>query len=440
MSHHRLACTAGAVCFLVASIVPASCPAADTRSATPAQRKERKILFWKSPMDPSFASKSPGKDPMGMDLVPVYEGGADAGPPGTVRIDPATTQEIGVKTAVVGRKRLARDIRTVGRVAYDETKVRSVSPRIGGWVERQHVNFAGQVVDRGEPLLEIYSPELVATQEEYLLALRYRERLGKSSLPASDTGASEMVRSVETRLRYWEIGERQIEALRRSGRVTRTMALHAPVRGIVLEKHVLEGGYVKPGENLYQIADISNVWVYAEVYEYEAPWLQPGEDATVTLAYRPGEQYRGQVVYVYPYLQNKTRTLQVRMTFANTRDFALKPGMWANVSLHASLGGEHLAVPVQAVIRTGKRDLVLVALGEGRFAPREIRLGADAGDEFEVLDGLRAGERVVTSAQFLINSESSLQAALGKMIEPKPAEMAPGESPQAKTHGDEKGN
>jgi Cu(I)/Ag(I) efflux system membrane fusion protein len=411
----------------------------DATSAAPG--KERKILFWKSPMDPNFVSKSPGKDPMGMDLVPVYEGEAAGGAAGSVRIDPATTQDIGVKTAVVRRQRLAREIRTFGRIAYDESKVRSISPKIGGWVERQYVSFPGQIVDKGEPLLRIYSPELVATEEEYLLALRYRKRLEGSSLPDSDTGSSELVRSAETRLRYWDIDDRQIEALRRSGHVTRTMALHAPFRGIILEKHVLEGGYVKPGENLYRIADISEIWVYADVYEYEAPWLGPGQEATVTLAYHPGAEYRGKVVYIYPYLKNKTRTLEVRMTFPNTHDFALKPDMWANVTIRASLAEESLAVPVQAVIRTGKRDVVLVALGGGHFAPRQVRLGAEAGDEFEVLDGLREGDRVVTSAQFLINSESSLRSALGKMIAPEPDEKGSteGSSPSPSTRRQDDG-
>ena len=379
-------------------------------------KTERKVLFWKSPMDPNFVSKSPGKDPMGMDLVPVYEGEAAAGPPGTVKIDPVTIQNIGVKTAVVERKDLSRTVRTVGRIGYDETRVRTVSPKIGGWVERQYVNFTGQVVDRGERLLEIYSPELVSTQEEYLLALRYSERLAKSPLGEDDTGRDGLVASTEARLRYWDITEQQIRALRESGKITRTMALHAPFRGIVLKRHVLEGGSVNPGQPLYEIADISTVWVYADVYEYEAPWIRPGQAAAMRVAYRPGEEYRGRVVYVYPYLENKTRTLKVRMEFPNTKDFDLKPDMWADVELDSSAARRALAVPIQSVIRTGKRDVVLLALGEGRFAPREVRLGAQAGDEFEVLAGLEEGQRIVTSSQFLINSESSLQSALQKML------------------------
>lgn len=378
----------------------------------------KKILYWRSPMDPTFISKEPGKDPMGMELVPVYEGEEQAGPAGSVRIDPVTIQNIGVKTAVVERRQLQREIRTVGRITYDETRVRSISPKIGGWVERQYVNFTGQVVDKGAPLLEIYSPELVSTQEEYLLALRYQRRLLHSDIADAVAGSKSLVRAAETRLRYWDITPAQIRALRERGHLTRTMILHAPFRGIILAKHVLEGGYVRPGQTLYQIADLSTVWVYADVYEYEVPWLQPGAEATMTLAYQPGKIYRGRIVYVYPYLKNETRTLQVRMEFPNTHNFDLKPDMWADVTLR-SRPHEGLAVPIQAVIRTGKRDIVLVALEKGRFVPREVKLGAEAGDSFEVLEGLHAGERVVTSAQFLINSESSLQAAISKMIGPK---------------------
>ncbi len=368
-------------------------------------------------MDPSFTSKSPGKDPMGMDLVPVYEGEQPQGPPGTVRIDPATIQNIGVTTAVVERKRLTSDIRTVGRIAYDQTKVRRIAPKIGGWIEAQHVSFPGQVVRRGEALLELYSPELVATQEEYLVALRYQDRLHESTLPGATMGATDVMRAAEMRLRYWNITERQIESLRKRAEVTRTMVLYAPFRGIVTERMIPEGGFLKPGQTVYAIADISTVWVFADVYEYEAPWLREGQKAQMTLAYQPGVTYAGSVAYVYPYLDEKTRTIRVRSDFPNTPGLDLKPEMWANVVLHNEMKREGLAVPIQAVLRTGKRDVVLVALPGGRFEPRNVRLGAQAGDDFEVLAGLAEGDRVVTSAQFLINSESNLQAALGKMMD-----------------------
>ena len=397
-----------------------------TETHRPESSKQgRKILYWRSPMDPTYVAKGPGKDPMGMDLVPVYAGEAPSGPPGVVRIDPVTVQNIGVKTVVVERKRLDYEIRTVGRIAYDESKVRRISPKIGGWIEGEHVNFRGQVVEDGERLLEIYSPDLVSTQEEYLVALRYRDRMKDSRLRGTSAEAEGLVKSAETRLRYWNITPGQIRALRERGEVTRTMVLYAPFKGIVVERYVPEGGHVQAGQTLYEIADLSTVWVYAEVYAYETPWMRLGQAATMTLAYGPGTTYEGKVDYIYPYVENKTRTIQVRMKFANSRDFDLKPDMWANVVLRAEVAREGLAVPIQAVLRTGKRDIAIVALEGGHFLPRDLRLGVQAGDEFEVLSGLREGERVVTSAEFLINSASSLQAALSKMIEPKSMEESP---------------
>jgi Cu(I)/Ag(I) efflux system membrane fusion protein len=384
-----------------------------------------KILYWQSSMNPTEIYKAPGKDTMGMELVPVYEGEETMGAPGTVKIDPVTIQNIGVKTVVIQRKRLMHEIRTVGRIVYDEKKVRQISPKIEGWVERQYVNFDGQLVEEGESLLEIYSPELVSAQEEYLIAVKYLEGLKTGPQKERASGSENLLRAAETRLRYWDISEGQIKALRERGQITRTMVLHAPFKGIIVRKDVLEGGYVKSGQVLYSIADLSTVWVYADIYEYEAPWLRLGQEAVMTLAYQPGASYRGKVTYIYPYLKNMTRTLQVRMEFSNNKDFLLKPDMWADVTLRSAVAREGLAVPIQAVIRTGKRDIALVALQGGRFEPRDLRLGPQAGDEFEVLKGLKEGERVVTSAQFLINSESNLQAALGKMLEPKAQEGQP---------------
>jgi len=402
-------------------------PGADDAAGgnAPAADAERKVLYWKSPMDPTFISKNPGKDSMGMDLVPVYEGDEPQGSPGSVRIDPATIQNLGLTTAIVERRHLTREIRTVGRIAYDESKVRRIAPKIGGWIETQHVGFTGQRVRRGEPLLEIYSPELVATQEEYLVALRYRDRLRNSTLDEATAGAADLVRAVETRLAYWNISERQIRALRERGEISRTMVLHAPFRGVVVERMLPEGGFLKPGQTVYSIADISTVWAYADVYEYEAPWVKVGQPATMELAYRPGVTHRGTVTYVYPYLDPKTRTVRVRMEFPNTPELDLKPDMWANVVLESAVERDGLAVPIQAVIRTGKADVAFVALGGGRFEPRELELGAQAGDDFEVLSGVAEGERIVTSAQFLINSESNLQAAVRKIMGAGESTMPP---------------
>ncbi|MFZ1626004.1 MAG: efflux RND transporter periplasmic adaptor subunit [Gammaproteobacteria bacterium] len=377
---------------------------------------DRKVLYWKSTMDPAFIAQSPGKDGMGMDLVPVYAGEASTEAPGTVRIDAATIQNIGVKTALVTKKALTHEIRTVGRVGYDETTVRRISLKVGGWIESQHVNFTGQVVKRGEPLLDIYSPQLVATQEEYLVALRYRGKLKASTLPDEIAGSEELVRSAEARLRYWNITDKQIDKLRERGEISRTMTLYAPFDGIVMERNVPEGGFLQPGQTVYAVADISTVWVYASVYEYEAPWVRVGQRATMTLAYDPTVTYSAKVEYVYPALDKKTRTVEVRLRVPNTPAFELKPDMWANVTLHGDMARDATVVPIQAVIRTGQRDLVIAALGDGRFEARGIQLGAQSGDEFEVRSGLAVGERIVTSAQFLINSESNLQAAISKLI------------------------
>lgn len=385
----------------------------DTR--VPGPVPSGRVLYWKSQMVPGYRSDRPGNDPMGMPLVPVYQQEAAAGPPGSIAVNPQTTQSIGVKTVTIRREALRRDLRTVGRVDYDEELVRDVAPKIGGWVEKQYVNYPGQLVRRGQALGEIYSPDLVATEEEYLNTLHYAGALKESPLEDATSQAQSLVGAVETRLRYWDISEAQIKALRERGRITRTMVLHAPFTGVVVKKNVFEGGYVNPGEAMYRLADISRVWVYADIYEYEAAWLRPGQEATMTLSYEPGSVYRGRVLYIYPYLKEMTRTLQVRMEFRNGTRLQLKPGMWANVNLKPPVARDALVVPLEAVIQTGKKNYIIVALGNGRFAPREISLGVQAGDSFEVLAGLREGERVVTSAEFLLDSESALQSAFNKM-------------------------
>lgn len=433
--------------LVVITIGFAGCGKTDTKdpvskqpTAEPANTAKSKILYWKSSMIPGYRSDKPGKDPMGMELVPVYAGEAAEGPPGTVAINPRTVQDIGVRTTVVRRAVLSRDVRTVGTIDYDERMVNDVAPKIGGWVERQYVNFEGQMVRKGEPLGTIYSPELVATQQEYLNALRFQGQLKDSPLDDATTGAQNLVESVETRLRYWDISKAQIRALRERGKITRTMVLHAPFTGIVLKKNVFQGGYVKPGQSMYQLADISKVWVYADIYEYEAPWLKPGQQATMTLSYEPGATYHGRIIYIYPFLNQKTRTIRVRMEFRNSRDFKLKPGMWANVNLKPDVSREALVIPVDAVLRTGTKNIAIIALGNGHFAPRDITLGAQAGDHYQVLAGLKAGDRVVDSAEFLINSESSLQSAFSKMTsEPTGKEKKtapfPGQMHMEHSHG-----
>jgi membrane fusion protein, copper/silver efflux system len=389
-----------------------------------ASTQKPKILYWKSSMIPGYRSDKPGIDPMGMKLVPVYAGEQPAGPPGSVTIKPETVQEIGVKTTVVRREVMLRDVRTIGRIDYDEESVRDVAPKIGGWVEQQYVNFPGQMVYKGEALGAVYSPELVATEQEYLNALRYQGRLKESPLEDATAGAQGLVKAVEMRLRYWDITDAQIKALRERGKITRTMILHAPFTGIVVKKNVFQGGYVKPGESMYRLANIAKVWVYADIYEYEAPWIHLGQNASMALSYEPGVTYRGRIIYVYPYLKRRTRTLEVRMEFRNGPHFELKPGMWANVNLHPDVTRNGLAVPVAAVIQTGKKSFVIQALGSGHFIPRQVELGAQAGNDFEVLSGVQAGDRIVDSAEFLIDSESALQSAFNKMTWKPPAKSA----------------
>jgi membrane fusion protein, copper/silver efflux system len=391
---------------------------------SPAATKQHKVLYWKSSMVPGYRSDKPGIDPMGMKLVPVYAGEEAAGPPGSVTLSPETVQQIGVKTTIVRREVMRRDVRTIGRIDYDEELVRDVAPKIGGWVEQQYVNFPGQMVHKGEALGSVYSPELVATEQEYLNALQYQGRLKESPLEDATVGAQSLVKTVEIRLRYWDITDAQIRALRERGRITRTMVLHAPFTGIVVKKNVFQGGYVKPGQSMYRLADISKVWIYADIYEYEAPWVRLGQDATMALSYEPGVTYHGRVIYVYPYLKQRTRTLEVRMEFRNGPHFELKPGMWANVNLRPDVTRKALVVPVEAVIQTGKKNFVILALGDGHFMARRIELGAQAGNDFEVLSGLEAGDRIVDSAEFLINSESALQSAFNKMTWKPPT--APG--------------
>jgi Cu(I)/Ag(I) efflux system membrane fusion protein len=335
------------------------------------------------------------------------EGAAGGGIPGSIRLTSDRQQLLGVVLTPVEKRRLAREIRTVGRVAYDERKLAFVNTKFAGWIERLDVDFTGVFVRRGQTLMAIYSPELVSGQEEYLLALR-----AARSMPAG-TGGRELLDAARRRLLLWDIREEHIRELERTGRARRALEIHSPISGYVIEKMAFRGLRVEPGMNLYKIADVSRVWIDAAIYEYEVPLVKVGQEATVDLAYTPGRTMRGRVSYVYPYLDEETRTVTVRVEFANAEG-NLKPGMYAEVLLRSDQG-EALAVPKSAVLDTGSRKIVFVSRGEGRFDPREIKTGYAAGDYYQVLEGIRAGERVVTSANFLIDSESQLSTATGQM-------------------------
>jgi Cu(I)/Ag(I) efflux system membrane fusion protein/cobalt-zinc-cadmium efflux system membrane fusion protein len=374
----------------------------------------KEILYYRAPMDPTYISPKPGKSPMGMDLVPVYAGEETFG--ATVKINPSTVQNIGVRTAYVVQRDLNQDIRTIGRIDYDEAKTTHVHTKFTGWVEQTYVNTTGQKVKKGDTLLEIYSPQLVTAQEEYVdLYLRLLEAKKENRTSAIDNLKS-MLSSTRKRLENFDISRDQIDRLEKDQTIRKTLKIRSPFSGIVEKKHVQDGMEVKPGMNLYSISNISSVWVYADIYEYEVPWIKEGQDAKMTLSYIPGKEFSGKVEYVYPYLDSRTRTLKVRLSFPN-EDNMLKPGMYANMNISSVPIKDAIAVPVEAVMYSGARNLVFIALDEGEFVPRDVIVGIESGDGFyEIKEGLEAGETVVTSAQFLLDSESKLQESISKML------------------------
>jgi Cu(I)/Ag(I) efflux system membrane fusion protein len=330
--------------------------------------------------------------------------------PGTVQISSERQQLIGVKFGTVEMKPLEKVIRTVGRVDYDEKRIVTVSLKIGGWIEDLYVDFTGRYVKQGEPLLTIYSPELVSTQEEYLLALRARKDLVKSPFPEVAGSGDSIAESAKRRLKLWDISDDQIKALEESGQVKKTLTLHSPFSGFVLEKAAYRGMNVMPGVALYKLADLSVVWLYADIYEYELPFIRLGQQASIQLSYIPGETFTGKAIYIYPSLNPETRTAKVRFEIPNSHE-RFKPEMYANVEIKVHLG-QKLAVPEGAIIDTGLRQMAIVDKGSGYFEPREVKVGAKVDNYYEVIKGLKAGERVVTSANFLIDSESKLKEAL----------------------------
>lgn len=378
-------------------------------------------LYWRAPMDPNYVRKEPGKSPMGMDLVPECPSGGEEARAGMassneVRINSSLVQKMGVRTAAVERRDLTRYVRAVGRVTYDERLVHHVHTKIHGWVEKLYVEYEGGIVDAGEPLLEIYSPELVSTQEELLLAARYRETTKASPNQDVRRSGQELLKATRRRLELWDISEQFIDDILASGEIRKTVTLYAPRKGVVTHLNVRHGMEVTSDKNLYTIAGLSRVWIYANVYEYELPWLEIGQSASVKLKSRPGTSFEAVISYIYPSLDADTRTTRVRLELDNP-GLIFKPNMFADVEIRASQLTGVLAVPEEAVIRSGQRSLVILELGEGRFAPRNVTLGLDSGDGWlEIVAGLTESDRVVTSGQFLIDSESKLREATQKLL------------------------
>jgi len=397
------------VCPMHSQIIrdkPGNCPLCgmnlvEKMQDEPASMGEKKILYWVAPMDPAYRQNGPGKSPMGMDLVPVYDedGGA------TVRISPTVENNMGVRTAKAERKRLWRRIDTVGYVDFDENKISHIHLRTKGWIEKLTVKSEGERVKKGQLLFEVYSPELVNVQEEYIQA----RRIGNKSLIAAS----------KERMQALGVSEKLMRELEKRKRARQYVPVYARQDGIVAKLNVREGMYVMPTREVMSLADLSSVWLLAEVFESQSDWVKVGQSSEVRLSYLPGREWEGKVEYIYPSLNAKTRTLKVRLRFDNP-DEALKPNMFANVTIYGGAKKNIIIVPREALIRAGAEERVIIALGKGRYEARLVTAGIESGDFIEIIKGLREDEAVVTSGQFLIDSEASLKASLARMSQPQP--------------------
>lgn len=378
---------------------------------------ERKILYYTDSMNPAFRSDKPGKAPDGMDLVPVYSDEEGGTSPDSVRISGQKQQLINLKVAEVQQGMIGQNIRTVGTLQYDETKIIKIHSRIEGWADKVFVDYTGESIRKGQPLFSIYSPDLVATQQEYLLALKAEQTLGQSQFADVSSGARSLKASAYRRLKLWDVSDKQIEQLEQTQTPIMSIIFYSPVSGFVLEKNVFEKQRITYDTETYSIADLSTIWLMADLYEYEAASVHPGQKATMTLSYYPGRTFEGTVDFIYPGLNGATRTLKARIKFANP-GYLLKPDMYANVELQTEQRSGFM-VPEEAVMDSGERKIVLVQNSETEFESRTITTGVHAGGNVEVLTGLSAGEKVVISGNFLIDSESQLKSALGSMTSDK---------------------
>jgi len=380
--------------------------------------EKNKILFYRNPMNPAITSPVPAKDEMGMDYIPVYanDSSKTKEPAGTVLINPVVEQDIGVRTAIARKKVLNKEVRAVGRVDYDEELLYRIHPKIEGWIEKLYVKKTGEEIQKDTILLSIYSPQLVASEQEYLLALKNLQALGNSPIADIRNGAEELVESSKKRLEFLDVPEHQLKELTENRVVKKDLHIHSPYKGVVLDIGIREGDYVTPKTMMYTLADLSKVWVEVDVYEFDLPWIKENDIAEMTLAAVPGRVFSGSVAYIYPYMEKKTRTVKVRLEFDNSEGL-LKPEMFANVTIKAGRNIEAIVVPSEAIIRSGERDQVFIKRGEGKFEPREVKIGVTASGMTQILEGVAEGEEVVTSSQFLIDSESKLREATAKMME-----------------------
>lgn len=404
--------------------------AGDRGQNTEQSLPERKVLYYRNPMGLPDTSPVPKKDSMGMDYVPVFAGGEDVSDGKSIRISIEKVQKLGVKSEVATLRKLDKTVRAAGRIEIDERRTYTVAPKFEGWVERLYVSATGQAVRKGQPLFEVYSPELIGALREYALAAQGESSLQDAKEDASDaakTSMQQLAAASLARLKNWGIADEQIKEWSQD-KAKRSLTFYAPVSGIVLEKKAVQGMRFMPGEMLYQIADLSSVWVLAEVAEQDIGSVKVGSIAQLDLTAYPDKHFNGKVDFIYPTLNTATRTVQVRVELANPQGL-LKPAMFADVELAVSRGNKVLTIPASAVIDSGSKQIVLVQLAEGRFEPRTVKLGLRSENFVEVLVGLAEGEQVVTTANFLIDAESNLKAALGGMSgqtsNPSPPQPSP---------------
>ena len=413
------------------------CPVCGTHVSEGQPMTEMKrVLYWTDPMMPDYKANQPGKSSMGMDLVPVYEERSGAMITSTpegyapILVSPQKRQLIGVRTMPVEKRKLTKTIRTVGRVMVDETRIVYVHPKVEGWVEEIFAKYEGEKVEKGQPLFSFYSPDFVSAQEEYLLALQMLKNLGKDASKEVKENAESNIVSVRRRLLWWDISEEQVQKIENQGKPEKSLILTSPIDGIVLKKNVFSGKYMERGENFYQLADLSTIWVDVDLYEYDLPAVKIGQEASVYLPNDEKSLFHGKVVYVSPTLNSETRTATARLELINSENL-LRPGMYMTAEISVDLG-ERLVVPSEAVLDTGTRKILFVSKGDGVLEPRSVTVGVKAEDVVEVKEGVVQGELVVTSGNFLIDSESRLKAAIEGMSPP------PVDQPKAGSVSEEK--
>lgn len=397
---------------------PGNCPICGMKLVPKREEKQepesrsgqRKVAYWRAPMNPDEIYDEPGKSAMGMELTPVYEDELVGGV--NISIDPVMEQNMGIRTQTAQKGPLVHTIRTYGHVTYDETRIARVNLRFAGWIEKLHADYTGMKVKKKDPLFDVYSPELITAQQDLLEAKRNFNR-------RPDENSRNVLESVKSRLVYYGIAETEIDKILEQNRVRRAITVRAPYSGVVTKKNAMDGDFVQAGTMIYEIADLSTVWVEAHIYEYELSRVKKGQAAEMTLPYLPGKTYTGEVAYIYPYLQRKTRDVVVRLEFANP-ETALKPEMYGDVRIETDAGLHGVRIPDSAVLRSGRRNIVFIRSSPGRFIPREVELGMPLdNDQIHVAKGIAPGDEVVISGQFMLDSESRLRESTLKMTERK---------------------